>query len=213
MWENYAHVAAKCRNYVPAARGLKQVLELSQGQRLKVDVADALVQALEDWGKEPQGSGQGLGADDSNDTSGANRDQGAGAVDDGEEDEAAASFVLPGLPLLGSVPLPNQDAYAAGDEGMAAEAASLAAQRQELLDKQDERMRQQLLASISGLLKQAVNASCCTPEVWGLLGRVYGLQGELEAKKEALLKQVRGNCGGGWHCCTRVCLQQVAGCA
>jgi hypothetical protein len=34
--------------------------------------------------------------------------------------------------------------------------------------------------------------SLLRPQVWGLLGRWYGLQGELDSQKEAYLKQVRG---------------------
>lgn len=41
------------------------------------------------------------------------------------------------------------------------------------------------------LLKEGVNSPACCPAMWGLLGRVYALEGEDESAKEALLKQVR----------------------
>jgi hypothetical protein len=44
--------------------------------------------------------------------------------------------------------------------------------------------------AVGKLLKEAVNLPCCSPEVWGLLGRYYSLSGQLESAKEAILKQV-----------------------
>lgn len=45
---------------------------------------------------------------------------------------------------------------------------------------------------VRGLLKEGVNSSACVPELWGLLGRVYAVEGQGEACKEAVLKQVGG---------------------
>lgn len=52
----------------------------------------------------------------------------------------------------------------------------------------------QMCLAVGKLLKDAVNLPCCNPEVWGLLGRYYGLSGQLDGAKEALLKQVRVDC-------------------
>jgi hypothetical protein len=54
-----------------------------------------------------------------------------------------------------------------------------------------DRTREQLNAGLGSILAAAVNMSCCTPALWGLLVRGFGLQGELESQREALLKQVR----------------------
>jgi hypothetical protein len=45
-------------------------------------------------------------------------------------------------------------------------------------------------ANVGALLKDGANAPCCSPALWGLLGRYYAAVGQLESAKEAVLKQV-----------------------
>ncbi|GAX73776.1 hypothetical protein CEUSTIGMA_g1227.t1 [Chlamydomonas eustigma] len=188
VWENYALIAVKSRQYVAGVRGLRQVLSLSSGQRLKMEVLEGLLVALEKWGKEtvmPAAESAVNGRVSSEDS------------DVDPDDLSLAEFVLPGLPLFSSVPMPDDGVSDAldGSESTEVEGESAISSDELRLRRDaasDERMRQQVLAGVGEVLKQAVNMSCCTPEVWGFLGRWYGLYGELEARKEALLKQVRG---------------------
>lgn len=66
------------------------------------------------------------------------------------------------------------------------------------LQAAEERSRQQMRLGVGALLKEAVNQACCTPRLWGLLGRYYAATGQPEGAKEALLKQVRGLTGTGY---------------
>ena len=161
MWENYATVAVKSGNHIPAVRGLRQVMEISGGQKLNTEVLVGVLDALDAWGA-PGGMSPGGGTE---------------ALDVGDDllspdgddssDEAAAeflSFTVSGLPLLSSVPL---TAAAGADAPLSEEAAgdSAANRKAEQATAAHERNRQNLINAVGGLLKQAVNMTCCTPEV------------------------------------------------
>jgi hypothetical protein len=53
------------------------------------------------------------------------------------------------------------------------------------------RARDQATTSFGALLKAAANTAACGPRLWGLLCRLYTLQGQLLPAQEAALKQVR----------------------
>ena len=126
------------------------MFDLSGGQKLKVEVLQGVLDALEQWGSSSAPVGSSAG-DASAEVGGADQDE--------ETDEASfqlSAFTLPGLPLLASVPLQQSSdgASAAGSDQTGGQAAAA-----------DERNRQHLLVAVGAVLKRAVNASCCTPEV------------------------------------------------
>lgn len=138
-----------------AIRGLRQVLELSGGQKLKADVLNGVLGALENWGGHGAVDSSTVRVDSCSDVLLEGPDH-----DDGELDEASvelSAFTLPGLPLLASMPLMVHTDDTALDVSRE-EKKSLAA-------ASDERNRQHLLVAVGAVLKQAVNTSCCTPEV------------------------------------------------
>ena len=156
-------MAVKCGNFMPAVRGLRQVLEISGGQRLKIEVVSGLIEALEGWGKPKEGQHQVQPAEDGG-AAGEGTADTCGQQDQDNNDEAAAeffAFTLPGLPLLSLVPLPSSDDSSDAEALLAAGKAEKALQAL----ASDERNRQILLGAVGVVLKQAVNMSCCTPEV------------------------------------------------
>lgn len=148
-------------------------MDLTQGQKLKLDTIRGLVEALErgECGVQNPNASRGV----------SKREE--------PEEEEMDDFVLLGgqEPLLSSQPLPDLVTLASEQcrDVVVKRAEDEAAQ---------ERSKVQLMSSVGAVLKQAVTSSCCTPECWGLLGRWHGLQGSegVDARKEALLKQVRG---------------------
>ena len=145
------------------------MLDLSAGQKLKVEVLQGVLEALEQWGgsggglrlTERGGGGGGVGGEKGD--ASAQDAVGSTAQDEGGLDEASvqlSAFTLPGLPLLASVPLQQLSGASEGNAMPAAGGGSRA-----VAAAADERNRQNLLASVGAVLKQAVNASCCTPEV------------------------------------------------
>jgi hypothetical protein len=74
-----------------------------------------------------------------------------------------------------------------------AEAAAHAAQAAASASAARQRAYDQVLGAFAALLKSVANAAACGPGVWGLLGRLYSLQGQLLSSQEASLKQVRSD--------------------
>ena len=159
MWENYATVAVKSGNPLPAVRGLKQVLEISGGQKLNTDVLVGVLDALDTWGEAPGASGRMPSGEDPGSLGG---DDVLSPDGDYDGDEATAefhSFTIPGLPLLSAVPMPADAGF---DTPLSDSAAHTKAEQAAAAH---ERNRQNLVNAVGGVLKQAVNMSCCTPEV------------------------------------------------
>jgi hypothetical protein len=73
----------------------------------------------------------------------------------------------------------------AGDsDGTGAPSAAAAAESRQ-------RSYEQVMGQLGALLKGVANSAACSPVVWALLGRWYGLQGQHLSSQEAWLKQVR----------------------
>jgi hypothetical protein len=156
-----------------------QVFELTKGQHFSLETAEQLMTQLEQEQQQLQG------ATASNSSSSSNHDSSkppAEASSEGEEEAVEAPeqllqllAVSEGLPELASA----EDAAAHAAQAAAAAAAA----RQRAYD--------QVIGQFGVLLKSVANAAACGPGVWGLLGRLYGLQGQLLGSQEAWLKQVR----------------------
>lgn len=119
----------------------------------------------------------------------------AATAADGEEAEdevmEAPEQLLQMLSLTAGLPTSDSNEHATTANGTSegqqppesATAAAAAASQQ--------RNYQQVLQQFGGLLKQVTNSPACNAAVWGMLGRWYGLQGQLLSSQEARLKQVR----------------------
>jgi hypothetical protein len=186
-WENYAAAALRAGALLAAARGCQQVLALSNGRRVPLPLLVGLVEALERADSAAGGSGDSSGGREAAGAAGgAGREAnggGSGGEEDGEAWEAPAELL--GLislsqALPGEVPSSSGGGGGGGGASGGPSAADV-----------DARQRAQARAAAGAVLKAATSAPACGPEVWGLLGRWYGLQGELVSAKEALLKQVR----------------------
>lgn len=93
----------------------------------------------------------------------------------------------------GSSPLSDSSdpTAATADGATSTAAAAAAASRQRSYD--------QVMQQLGVLLKAVANSPACSPGLWGLLGRWYGLQGQSLSSQEAWLKQVsEGWCWLGW---------------
>ncbi|KAL6762659.1 hypothetical protein V8C86DRAFT_3173802 [Haematococcus lacustris] len=177
IWENQAQVALQSKQHVAAVQALKQVLDLSSGQRLHLDTVEGLASRSPSSDAQadacpaapteaPWGAAAGAAAGCVAEVSSA-----AGTSREGEEGGAPAGAE----PAVRGVSRYTADLQAA-----------------------EERSRQQMRSGVGALLKEAVNQACCTPRLWGLLGRYYAATGQPEGAKEALLKQVRGLTGTGY---------------
>ncbi len=144
-------MAVKSGNLMAGARGLRQVLALSSGQRLKVEVLEGLVEALE------AAQGPSPGPASSQQQQEANVAQ---QEEEGEDDDLGA-FTLP----EGATPLVSEAGMPELGVGGGQDASSAAETRQEQADAAEARSRKQLMSAVGTVLKEAVNASCCTPEV------------------------------------------------
>eukprot|EP00955_Chlamydomonas_euryale_P026081 275067-Chlamydomonas_euryale.AAC.1 len=149
------------------------VLDLTSGRTLKTEVAEQLLAALEAWGqpKHAANAANAVATATAPDGSPLAGDAAANADAnvDADADALSEAFRLPGgAPLLSSVALPALGGDAAQGD--------LSAQREEQAAAADARTRELLNENLGATLKQAVNMSCCTPALWGLLGRWYGLQ-------------------------------------
>lgn len=161
-----------------------QVFELTKGQQLSLETAEQLMMQLELEQQQLQGNTP----DSDNGSSRAatlsvHAAEAGGAKEAGVEAEEEAMDAPEQLLQLLAVTDGLPDLSRSGDAAAhAAQAAAAAAARQRAYD--------QVLASFGVLLKSAANAAACGPGVWGLLGRLYRLQGQLLSSREAWLKQV-----------------------
>ncbi|KAF6259400.1 hypothetical protein COO60DRAFT_1008225 [Scenedesmus sp. NREL 46B-D3] len=184
-WDNYASAAAKAGAMSGCVRALSQVFELTKGQQLSLETAEQLMTQLELEQQQLQGNTP----DSDNGSSRAatlsvHAAEAGGAKEAGVEAEEEAMDAPEQLLQLLAVTDGLPDLSRSGDAAAhAAQAAAAAAARQRAYD--------QVLASFGVLLKSAANAAACGPGVWGLLGRLYRLQGQLLSSQEAWLKQVR----------------------
>lgn len=119
-------------------------------------------------------------------------------------DEAALGVPL--LPLLADMPLPDTHTDGEGTDEQEGPPSGQGEQGQPGHGEQGPaqggaaggegcvllsgREREFLLSGMGALLRQAVNAPCCAPPLWGSLARYWALRGEPESAKEARLKQV-----------------------
>ncbi len=114
-------------------------------------------------------------------------------------DEAALGVPL--LPLLADVPLPATHTEGEGADEQEGTSSGQVEQGQQGQGQGEAagseggvllpgREREFLLSGMGSLLRQAVNAPCCAPPLWGSLARYWALRGEPESAKEARLKQV-----------------------
>ncbi|WIA10643.1 hypothetical protein OEZ85_010823 [Tetradesmus obliquus] len=180
-WDNYATAAAKAGGMSSCVRALVQVFELSKGQHFSLETAEQLMMQLE----REQQQLHGTAADSSSSSSSAKLHEANGAADSSSEAEEEAMEAPEQLLQLLAVSdgLPNLTSSAGAAAHTAAAAAAAAAARQRAYD--------QVLGAFAALLKSVANAAACGPGVWGLLGRLYRLQGQLLSSQEAWLKQVR----------------------
>jgi hypothetical protein len=163
-----------------------QVFELTKGQHLSLETAEQLMTQLEQESQQMQGTTSPTAeapAANTNGSANANAISSANAAySEAEEEPMEAPEQL--LQLLAvSEGLPELRSSADTAAHAAQAAASAAAARQ--------RAYNQVLGAFAVLLKSVANAAACGPGVWGLLGRLYGLQGQLLSSQEAWLKQVR----------------------
>ncbi|KXZ52937.1 hypothetical protein GPECTOR_8g312 [Gonium pectorale] len=220
-WENYARAALASGHYQAAVRGLQRSLQLSGGQRLFVDVASGLLDALEgrpppaDAGTSPAAAAAaaaegllpaGLGG------GGGDGGTAAAAVGDSSLQEDEAALGVPLLPLLSDAPLPGRAAEAddtdaaagpssaAETDGGAASSTSAAASDQPAAAAAllSGREREVVLGGLGSLLREGVNGPAAGPALWGCLARYWALRGEADSAKEARLKQVRALAGGAF---------------
>ncbi|KIY91721.1 putative Tetratricopeptide repeat like protein 27 [Monoraphidium neglectum] len=215
-WENYAAAALRAGALTAAARGVQQVLQLSEGRRLPAPLLAGLVDGIEGARRalevrkaaaaaaavaagEERGEGEREAADGRPQQNGQQQaeeqqqeqqeqqkqQQQQQQQEQQQQDEEGEEMEAPGE-LLGLLrmaqALPGDTPRRAGGPPAAAAATSA---------ESDERQLAQAAAAAGAALKAAANAPACGPEVWGLLGRWYALQGEATSAKEALLKQVR----------------------
>lgn len=161
-----------------------QVFELTKGQHFSLETAEQLMMQLE----REQQQLHGTAADSSSSSSSAKLHEANGAADSSSEAEEEAMEAPEQLLQLLAVSdgLPNLTSSAGAAAHTAAAAAAAAAARQRAYD--------QVLGAFAALLKSVANAAACGPGVWGLLGRLYRLQGQLLSSQEAWLKQVRLCC-------------------
>ncbi len=178
IWENYASAALRAGAPMQAVQGLGKVLQLSEGQRLPLDTARALVDLVT------------TGADAPPDEQQQQQEQQLEA-EEGGDDLGSWLLDLPGLPPPSASTTSGADAEAAAGEDDAAGAEPHASEFGQQVAAAEERARKQWVRALGQLLKEAVNQPCCSPPLWGCLGKYYAATGQEESAKEALLKQVR----------------------
>jgi hypothetical protein len=158
-----------------------QVFELTKSQHFSLETAEQLMTQLE---LEQQQLTQGA-AFGSSSSSPQPSDASKTTEPSSEAEEEAMEAPEQLLQLLAvSDGLPNLNSSEDAAAHVAQAAAAAMAARQRAYD--------QVLGAFGVLLKSVANAAACGPGVWGLLGRLYRLQGQLLSSQEAWLKQVRG---------------------
>jgi hypothetical protein len=157
-----------------------QVFELTKGQHLSLETAEQLLTQLEQENQLLQGNTCSTAPTPAAD---ANSSANGASLEAEEEAMEAPEQLLQLLAVSDGLP----------DISNAEEAATHAAQATASAAAARQRAYDQVLAAFAGLLKSVANAAACGPGVWGLLGRLYGLQGQLLSSQEAALKQVSGS--------------------
>jgi hypothetical protein len=214
-WENYAAAALGAGEPLAAARGLREVLSLTRGERLPGSLAEGLVRAVEEGagaarlgggegaeeGRSPQqpeeqgGGAEAAGADDADVEHDDDDDQGAAAAGQDPVQATEALLSLLRLTQHGG----DDDADAAAAAAAAATAANGGGRYDGTEASAAVRRRQhaQLLDAASAFLRDAALAPACTAATWALVARVKALRGEQGAAREAWVKACRGLAGDG----------------
>lgn len=192
------------REYMPLTLTWSQVFELTKAEHLSLETVDQLMKQLEQEHRQLQEMAAAAAASANPDFTPAATTNGtvaatpAAATGGSEEEEVmeAPEQLLRLLAVSDGLQLPDGSSSSSttleGTTACSAEAAAHAvAARQRSFD--------QVMSALGTLLKSAANAAACGPSVWGLLGRFYGLQGQLLSSQEAYLKQVSGCSGRTEH--------------
>lgn len=171
------------------------MLELTSGQRLHVPLVEGLVQGLEQQhvqlnNTQQEGqvhSASTTAADDSSQAQLPTPTESTIQDSDGDGDgglvEASAQWL--NMFHLAGTDQHDTDSANGVDGGNGVDRSAVRKQYD------------QLVTAVGSLLRSGVNSSACTPVLWGVLGRWYHLQGQLDSAKEAWLKQVRNPWYGG----------------
>ena len=226
-WENYAAAALQAREPLRAARALREVLSLSQGERLSGQLAEGLVAAVEQAEAEVAAAAA-LVADGGAAAAPAAAAAAAAAVasgtdaeekddEDSDADAAARDPIEATEALLSMLALTNADETGCGgggeqNEGEAATAAAAAAAAAappppssaagrydgtEASAASRRRQHAQLLDATSAFLREASLAPACAAATWALVARHKALRGEHGAAREAWVRACRGLAGDG----------------
>jgi hypothetical protein len=203
-WENYAAAALKAGEPLKAARALREVLSLTQGERLPGQLAEGLVEAVEaavaTRAREEEQGGDGeeraaAGAEDGGDGDGDDDDDASPVV--GQDPVQATEALLSLLRLTHDDP---ETAAAATTTAAAANANGSGTTRfddTEASAAVRQRQHAQLLDATSAFLREAALAPACAAATWALVARVKALRGEQGGAREAWVKACRGLAGDG----------------
>jgi len=197
-WENYSQAALRAGSLLLAARGVQQVLALSDGHRVAMPLLVGLVEGLERQAaarklggaaqhQQQNGNGKPQEEEASSKAEAADAAAAAGGTSDDSEGELmeAPTELLGLLDLTQSLPGAPPSQPSPLDGTAAADAAAAA-----------DRALSQVVAATGAVLKSVTGSPSCSADAWGLLGRWYALQEQPLPAKEALLKQVRALQGG-----------------
>ena len=182
-WDNYAGVAVKVGEWQVAVRAMSQVVGLSQGERLDLEVLGAIISEVERIKMIQPDTGFVSEGKESENIRTPIDPSGAGGIpieDDGAE-EAAAAAMVESLSALGLGETHGQSTLAV-DEAAAAE-----------------RSAENFLKITGKLLKQIASTAAGDSAFWAQFARYYTALGESESANECLLKRVRALQGGSWR--------------
>lgn len=184
-WENYAAVAVKVGEWQVACRAAGQVVALSNGERVDLEVLKALVQEVERGFLGPKDAADyENSALEMRDMNGKEEDdvEGQNGGDDGGAAAAAAALATMSTSDEGmSQPSTLPSASAPGDAASEEAAAHAAATLRNLVGK---------------LMKQVAGGAAGDSAFWGVYARYYSAIGEKDAAGECLMKRVRALQGG-----------------
>ncbi|PSC75849.1 tetratricopeptide repeat 27-like protein [Micractinium conductrix] len=191
-WENYAQVSASVGQWQTAVRALQQVLMLSEGRRVNLEVVAALVGQVEKGRRgedgsagTPHGAAEQRQQQQQQQPDAALAAEGAMPAAAGEPSSAALAELASALGELG---VGGAGSAASGGAAAQAEAVVLAEARSQGVLEQ----------AVGGLMKQVAATVSGDSSFWEIYARFQTALGYPDAAKECLLKRVRALGGAGW---------------